>query len=282
MIGAKAESRSARIAVVPSTLVVQLLTIAVASLALIASAAGLFVPELYREEALAPALKGQDVVTLLAMSTLLLLSISRRRETVRTRIIEVGLLGYALYVGIGAAFAYRFNELFLVYIALFSGSLFALVLTLTELDVARISQRFDAGTPRISVAAFLIGIALILALSEIGQIVSAFLTRGMPDLLVRSDGAGNFVFALDLGLVMPLAFVAAFLLLRGTGWGFVLAGALLIKALTMGLALLCATWFAVRAGMAFERGLTVAYGVIALGALIMALVFFRHCRGSFV
>jgi hypothetical protein len=279
LIGAEAESALARIVVAPSARFAHVLTFAVAILALIAAAAGLFIPGLYREGPVAPAMRGQDVVTLFAMCVLVALSIARMNEAPRATIMKIGLLGYALYVGIGAAFAYRFNELFLVYVALFSASLFGLILTLTELDVARLRQSFDAGTPRIPVAAFLVGVALILAVSELGQIVTALITRSVPDLLVRSDGSGNFVFALDLGLVMPLALVAAFLLLGGTGWGFVLAGALLIKAHTMGLALLCGTWFAVRAGLGLEPGLTVAYGVVALGSLAMTLVFFRHCRG---
>lgn len=53
---------------------------------------------------------------------------------------------------------------------------------------------------------------------------------------------------------------------------------MLIKVLTMGLALLVSTRFSARAGLALEPGLTLGYSLIALGGLAFSISYFSHCR----
>jgi hypothetical protein len=113
---------------------------------------------------------------------------------------------------------------------------------------------------------------------ELAQIAAALATGTVPELIERSDGAGNFVYVLDLGVVVPLSLLAASWLRRRSAWGDVLAGVLLVKAATMGLALLSMTWFSWRAGQPVEVGLTAAYTAIAAGGLAMSAWFFNHCR----
>ena len=52
-------------------------------------------------------------------------------------------------------------------------------------------------------------VALVLAGSELGQILSAFAAGRAPELIIRSEGAGNFVYVLDLGVVVPLVLATA-------------------------------------------------------------------------
>jgi hypothetical protein len=125
---------------------------------------------------------------------------------------------------------------------------------------------------------FLILVAFMLAASELGQIIPAMLRNELPDLIVRSDWMGNFVYVLDLGVVVPVAVLSAVWIGRARPWGFVLGGCLLIKAVTMGLALLAATWFSVRAGQSLERGLIIGYAGMAVAAIGLSVWFFRHCR----
>lgn len=255
----------------------QRLTAVLLPLAAVASAGGLFLPGLYRETTPVPAMRGQDLVTLVAVFALAATLPAVRRQSSRATLVWIGLLGYMLYAYTGAAFAYRFNQFFLLYLVLFNLSVFALVAAAASVDVTRIKRSFDEAAPRGSVIAFLIALGVILGVSELSQIIPALATDAVPELLVHSEGAGNFVYALDLGLILPLAVIAAVLLRRRSGWGYVLSGALLIKAVTMGLALLSATWFAVRAGMPVEFSLTLAYGAITLSSLGLGTWFFHHC-----
>jgi hypothetical protein len=265
---------------IPNLRVAQLLTAMIVLLALIASAGGLFINSLYRDPAsVLPAIQGQDLVTLLALPALVAALFFAQRGSARAIMALLGLLSYVCYAYTGAAFAYAFNAFFLMYVALFSLSVSALIAIASGINVIELQQRFDSATPRRPVGIALIALALMLAASELGQIIPSLTTGTVPELITRSGGAGNFVYVLDLGIVVPLALLAAIWLWRGLPWGDVLAGCILIKASTMGLALLSATWFSVSAGLPLEIGLTIVYGTIAIGGLGMTAWFFRHCRG---
>lgn len=254
------------------------LTIPIVVLAAVAAAVGLLT-DVYRDPvAVIPAMRGQDLVTL-AVSPLLLATRSAvRRRSTRATLVWLGLVAYVAYTAVGAVFAYRYNPLFLVYVALFSLSSFALALAARQIEAEAVKRRFDYGTPKRAVVGFLFFVALILAVSEVGQLVAAWLRGTVPELILRSEGGGNYVYALDLGVVMPLSLLSAVGLWRRAPWSYVTSGVLLIKATTMGLALISATWFSVRAGEPLEVGLTVAYAAIAVGGLALTVWFLRHCR----
>jgi hypothetical protein len=179
------------------------------------------------------------------------------------------------YVWTGAAFAYRFNALFPLYVALFSLTGFALVTALASVDPHAIQQSFPRDRGRGVVIAFMLLVALMLGVSELAQLVPAVLSGTTPALITRSNGSGNFVYVLDLGIVMPLALLAAHWLRRRAPWGHVLAGVVLVKAITMGFALLSATWFDARAGNPVDVVFTAIYAFIALGATAVTIVFLR-------
>ena len=257
----------------------QLLTVLIVPLAAMASAGGLLTPDLYRDAAgVLPAIKGQDLVTLLSLPVLAGVLLSVRRGSARATVAWLGLLGNLVYAYTGAAFSYRFNRFFLVYVIMFTLSVSALIAATASVDVAAIRERFDPPIPCRPIVVFLILVALMLAASELGQIIPAMLDDTIPHLITRSEWMGNFVYVLDLGVVVPLAVLSAVWIERVRPWGFVLGGCLLIKAATMGLALLAATWFSARAGQSLERGLTIGYAAMTAAALGLSAWFFRHCR----
>jgi hypothetical protein len=141
-----------------------------------------------------------------------------KRGSPRATVVCIGLLGYLLYTYAGAAFAYRFNRLFLVYVAVFSLSAAAVwprCRASTGRDAAAVRDR----APRRAAAVFAAAIALMLGVSELAQIVPALAAGRVPELIARSQGAGNFVYVLDLGVVAPLALLAAVWLWRRSPWG---------------------------------------------------------------
>jgi hypothetical protein len=257
------------------------LTGLVVPLAAAAAASGLFVPGLYHRDpaAVVPALRGQDALTLLALPALSWAALAARRGSARATLVWLGGLGYVLYTSAGAAFAYHFNGLFLVYVALFSLSVAAVAAGFAGLDAGGVRRRFGAGAPAGPVAAFLALSAVILAGPELAQVAAFFATGLPPEIVARSGASTSFVHALDLGVVTPLLALAAAWLRRGSPWGFVLAGVMLIKCATMGLALLLMTGFSVASGLPLEAGLTAVYGFIAAGGLGFSAWFLRACRG---
>lgn len=257
-----------------------LLTSALIPLAAVAAGAGLLFPEVYRRNpaTIIPAMRGQDLVTLLALVVLGVALLGAWRQSARATVIWLGLLGYLGYTYVGAALGYYFAELTPLYILLFSLAVFAIGSALATLDIERIAEQFDRQTPRRSAASFLVLIGLLLAVLELGQ-YGAFLASGeLPAGVVAAGGGSYFVYGLDLGLVLPLSILGAAWLWQRRPWGHVLAGALMIKATTMGAALLAMNWFSLQAGQPTDPlELLGFYGLLALGGLVMALWFFSHC-----
>lgn len=249
-------------------------TAAVAALSAVASTFGLCLPAIYSETQLRAAMRGQDLVTLLT-SALLILAASRIGSgSARAVPAWLGLMGYHLYSFAGAAFAYAFNGLFLVYIATFSLSLGAIIWAATTIGVSHLERTFEPRAKRGSTIVFLLLVAVVLVSSELSQIVWAWFTRGTPELLQKSVGAGNFVYVLDIGVIAPLSVLAALRFAERRPGGPLLAAIMLVKCTTMGLALCAMTWFQLESGQPVEWGLSAAYAAIALlgGALLHQLL----------
>lgn len=201
---------------------------------------------------------GQDIVTLLAAIPLLVIAtVLVRRESVRGLVLRAGVLLYFTYTYMLLAFGGAYNPLFLVYVAIYSASLFAFVLSLLAVDPTRLRARFSGRFRRRLVAWVLVGFASLLALMWLGRIGPA-LVAGTPPPGLESYST-LFVQAGDLGIVVPLTVLSGVLLLRRLPIGFLLAGVMLVKGATFGLALV---------------GMIVAMAALGAGIVIFEAVFF--------
>lgn len=231
---------------------------AISLLALIATGAGLFWPSsgqpypvttlwgetvmingrgLYQHESLSMAAQAQaqDLVTLLVGLPLLLVSAWLAGHAVlRGGLLLTGTLGYFLYTYTSLAFGAAYNPLFLVYVALFSLSLFAFVLSMMSFDLTTLPQHFSDHLPRRSIAALLFVTGGFLLLAWLGRIAPSLFTNQPP--VGLGHATTLFIQVLDLGLIVPLALLAGWLLLRRSPWGYLLASVAVLKFLTMGLA----------------------------------------------
>lgn len=179
--------------------------------------------------------QAQDLVTLLVGLPLMASSaLLAFRGSLRARLLLTGTLGYFLYTYISLAFGAAYNPLFLVYVALFSLSLFAFILSMMSFDLHTLPQQFSASLRRRSIAAVLFVAGGFLLLAWLGRIVPALIQNQPPFGLESTTTL--FIQVLDLGLIVPLAFLAGALLLRRSAWGYLLASVAVMKMLTMGLA----------------------------------------------
>ncbi|HEX2911951.1 MAG TPA: hypothetical protein VH186_14180 [Chloroflexia bacterium] len=220
---------------------------------------------------------GQDVVTLLVGLPLLAAGLWMfRKNWLRGKLLLAGTLAYFLYAYTTYAFGSAFNVLFLVYVALFSLSLFAFVLTLLTIDVKTLALHISVHLPRKTIAGyfFLLGLFLLVAWS--GRIVPALLDNSTPVGLESSTTL--FVQVMDLGIIMPVAFLAGWLLLKKNAWGYLLAAVSLFHGLTMGLAIVAMVITQVLAGdevNVAEAGIFVA---LVLAGLFMTYIFFENVK----
>ncbi|HWG83921.1 MAG TPA: hypothetical protein VNT60_00460, partial [Deinococcales bacterium] len=272
-------SATAEAAVNPALRLAFTLSGLIVPLAALAAGLGVFLPGLYRDaRVLVPVIQGQDLLTLLAMPVMLVVLQAARRGSSRARVVLLGLLCYVLYTYTGASMSYHWNALIFVYMALFALSAAAVAALAVGLDARRVAGAFSMGAPVLPVTAFLWFSAVFLAVPEVAQMVPFFRDGTFPDMMRRIGATSSFVFTLDLAVVTPLLVLSALWLARRAPWGFVLAGAMLVKAATMGLALLSMTLFGVLDGQPVEVFLTVVYALITAGGLGFGAWFFSHCR----
>ena len=199
------------------------------ALSAIASLGGLLLPNLYRDtEFYRLVWQNNDGVTLVLVIPALLVAIRRTdRGSRRAHLIWLGLLVYLFYNYAFYLFGAAFNWFFLLYVAIFALSVYALALGLWHLDTVTLSHWFEEKTPVRWIAAFLVAIALPLIIVEAGQCVR-FISTGRP------PASPSLIFALDLSFVVPNMILGAVLLWRRQAWGYVLAALMLVKGITYG------------------------------------------------
>jgi hypothetical protein len=210
---------------------------------------------LYRHDSLftAAGYKGQDSVTLfLAVPLLVWATLLYRRGSLRGGLRLAGVLAWILYAYFSMAFGAPYNSLFLVYVALFSASFFALLLLLALIDLQALPAQVLAGLPRRGPAIFMFAGGLVTLSVWLDPLVGAMMEGRPPDLL------GHYTTmvtdAIDLGVITPATFVAGALILRRRPLGYVIAFPLLGLIVMLLPAIALMTVFQVRAGVAFTPG----------------------------
>jgi hypothetical protein len=227
--------------------------------------------------------RAADAVTLaLALPLLVLSSVLYRRGSLKGGLLLVGVLAYFLYnygsMAVGAAY----NNLFLVYVAIFSASLFGLVLSLMSFDVQALPAHFSAGLPRRGIGIFLIVSGMILALVWLVlSLVPALLQNTAP--LEVASYTTFITGVVDIGIVAPALIVSGALLLRRVPIGYLLASMMLIFTVTLGPNLDVGGIAQLLTGVMsigpFIGGM-VPFVILTLFAIWFTMVLFRHCSES--
>lgn len=245
------------------------LTIIIAILATIASAGGLFIHGLYRDNALIiSAWHGNDFVTLVIAIPLMVLSlIFAMRGSQKAQLVWIGTLGYTLYNYIFYLYGTAFNRFFLIYVLLFTLSIYALVFAMTKIDVMAVSQEFSVATPVKWISGFMIFFAVLIGVLWIAMSLSFVFTGQVPQPILQTDHPTGVVFATDLSLLIPALIYGSTLLWKRHPWGFVLSSIVLIKASTYGLVMIAMSVFTYVELGTIDSLLTL-WVVLSLGCLI--------------
>jgi hypothetical protein len=220
---------------------------------------------------------GTDIVTLLIGIPLLITGIFlSRKGTLRGQLLLTGALGYFLYTYGAMCFLTAFNPLFLVYVALFSLSLFGFILSMKNLDVDEVALHITDGFPRRAIATYFIIVAVFLTLAWLGLVAAPSLTWTPPAGL--ESAITMVIQALDLGVIVPTSLLTATLLLKKQAWGYALSSVLLLKILTMGAALIAMIIGQIVAGVTVDPVTSVIFVLISLSGIILGLVTLRNIR----
>jgi hypothetical protein len=221
----------------------------------------------------APIFRGTDAVTLFICVPALLLALAwYRRGSLRGGLLLTSMLAYFLYNSASLGFGAAYNNILLLYIASFSASLFALVLAFQNIDLNTLAARTSPRLPRvwISIFLFIAGLSLMVWLMDI---VVALAAKGVPGTLGPYTTEATYV--LDLGIILPSAYLAGILVLRRSPWGTLLASILITVNITIGLVVASQSIMQALDGIILTPGQYAAYvapfvtlSLIAIGLIV--------------
>lgn len=221
-------------------------------------------------------MQGNDVITLAVGLPLLAVSAWLAfRGSLRGQLLLTGTLGFFLYTYLSMSMLTAYNALFLVYVAAFTLSLYAFILSMLSIDLKRLPEHFSPRLPRGWIAGTLFAVGGFLGLAWLGRIVPPLLQGGTPAL---ENTTTLVIQTMDLGLIVPLAILAGILLLRRTAWGYLLASVAVLKGLTMALAVSAMGLNMILAGVPDSPAILIPFLILTGLNLVMAVLLLRNIQ----
>lgn len=231
---------------------------------------------LYRFDTVSSAaqMQANDLITLIIGLPLLVISaILAFRGSLRGRLLLTGTLGFFFYTYMSMSMLTAYNNLFLVYVALFGLSFYAFILSLLSFDLEDLPRHFSEKLPRGWMAALMFLVGAFLSLAWLGRIIPPLLNNTIPLL----EGTTTLVIqAMDLVLIVPMAILGGILLLKRSPWGYLISSILFLKSITLGVAVSTMSIFMAARGVPESLGVMIPFLIITALNLIFAIILLRN------
>ena len=206
----------------------RILAALIALSALVASAAGIAFPGIYKPilpDHEVPFAFGQDIISI-ASAVLLLFTGTKR--SAKFDIFRIGIIGYLFYAYGMYTIGMLYNYFYFLYLAVFGLSIFYFIIAFTGIEYD--SLKF--GMPsllRIVIAIYCAFIAVFFAPQWVVELSHIIQTNSRPAVFSFTPS----VYILDLCFVLPVCALASIFLFRKKVLGFALGGAISIKGFTL-------------------------------------------------
>ena len=192
------------------------------------------------------------------------------RGSGRGTVVLIGCLASFLYQYLLWTFDWAYNSLFLVYVALFSLSLWTLAFVVVDIDRAQIQVAIKEHFSVRTMAVFSFAVGGLLFLKCLGEIMPSLRSGTMP-----TGATGYYTLvdqALDLGLLTPLCVLTGILLLKRNWLGYLMFSSSLIILLSVGLSVIAGE---IMLGMSIGRVNIVGVAVFSLFVLVALTLLVR-------
>ncbi len=187
----------------------------------------------------------------------------RKSNDSLTKLKMISVYSVALYYAASIAFGVTYNRLFLVYVVLFSCSLFGMFMHIKKIEWNK-TIKVTRG-----LRAFLILSGLALIVAWLPDIIPTLLEGGtLPLIEVYTT---EITYVLDMGIISPLCFVCLYLLVKKQSLGTMLLAILLKMCIVVGIMMVPQTILQVVSGVeiAMPVLVTKSLSFVALGGFAM-------------
>jgi len=260
------------------------LSLPIAIFAIAAGLTGMLFDSVYSKETANWAAQGfaQDIVNVfIAYPALLVLAFLAGRGSIGAYLAWTGVLGYSVYTFAIYTFSIHLGPLFMVYVAVFGLSIYALIGGLASIDGARLKSTFTPRAPIQVASTALIVVGVIFYLLWLSEIVPTVFSDTTPQALIDTGLPTNPVHVLDMAILLPAALITGVLLKGGRATGYLLAPMLLGTFIVLGIGIVGVFSVLASRGEVVPWGVAGAMGAIAAGMFLILIRFVRAIEPRF-
>lgn len=231
---------------------------------------------------MAPIFRGTDFTILCIAIPILIaaLVLDLKRKKLKNRLFLMSVIALFTYYSASISLGVTYNVLHLVYIVLFSASLFGLIIAITSIDEKQVVENMGDALPFKGIYIFLglVGIALIVAwLPDI--INSLILGRSLELIEIYTT---QITYVIDMGVIAPTAWICLLQFKKRSAIGYILLELLLTVCSIIGIMLPIQTAFQLMAGISLPIGAIVTkvaiFIILAIFALYFNIKFFKNIK----
>ena len=197
----------------------------------------------------APIFIGSDATMLILVVPMMILALINeiRNRTIKSRLTLSAVTAVVLYYAASMAFGATYNSCLLLYISLFSCSLFSLIALISGLDTLALQDATHWELPSKGIRIFLIFSGISLFIAWLPDIIPTILAKTtLPLIEVYTT---EITYVLDMGILSPLMFICLMLLKKKDGLGIVILSIILTLCAVIGVMLPIQTAFQMAAGI---------------------------------
>jgi hypothetical protein len=226
--------------------------------------------------------KGTDCTALFLAIPLLVVAliIDIKNNTIRTKLFLTSTIAFFLYYAISYSFGVVYNVFHLLYAALFSCSLFAVIVGYGLLKNYDINISSKICTNGLKVFLALCGLSLFIAwLPDI--IVSLINNKSLELIEIYTT---QITYVLDMAIISPMIFICLYNLIRGNKIGYILLGIILNMLVMVGIMVIFQTIIPIKAGIEMPIGALITkvgiFVLLAIIGMIYEIKLFKRIQSS--
>lgn len=219
----------------------------------------------YLEPHLIPEALGKDIITILCVPMIYWGHSLIGRGQQKGWVVFLAAFVYIFYTYSLYAFGGILNALFPVYVALVCLSFYGAITGFLSIDIGLFKKSVSKAFPRNSMIVFFAGAALILYGVWLFDSYQAHIEKTVPEHIL--------IIVLDMAIILPAFFVAAWWLWKQRNWGYAMGGVLVLVAFSLGLSKMVALAQQMLKGFDYSTGMLLFYSLFTLAAAILCYLF---------
>jgi hypothetical protein len=226
--------------------------------------------------------KGTDCTVLFLAIPLLVIALIMdiKNNTLKTKLFLTGIIVFHLYYSLSYSIGVIYNVLNLLYIALFSCSLFASVIGygLLKNYSIKISGKINTGGMKI----FLIFCGLSLFVAWLPDIITSLKDKKSLELI--EIYTTQITYVLDMSIISPIIFICLYNLSKSNNVGYILLGIIFTMLILTGIMVIFQTVIPAKAGIELPIGAIITkvgiFVVLAIAAIYYEVKLFKNIQSG--